>query len=264
MFEFIDEINNFISKLSDLIKDDWNKTKHFIKTYKTHILWVIILLSFIEYVGIMNLSSIVGQPYKNNNKQHGGAPFIANYTLDKSVSNMTTNYNKKTNNIAQNIARESAETQEERIKKNNVSPDNDIPSTPEATTTAATTEATTAAATTDTASPATDTKPPATGTSKAPAKPKSKGNGLFNKFASLLKTGSSGKSPSNKGKNNKERSKLGPVFGNLNMIMDYLKKIGSVLSVILVCLGVISLPVLIFLTIVYTVIKYLIKKVLVL
>lgn len=257
MFEFIDEINNFIYKLSELIKDDWNKTKHFIKTYQTHILWLIILISFIEYVGIMNLSSIVGQPYKNNNKQHGGAQFTPNYTLDKSVKNMTTNYNKKTNNIAQNIARESADTQEGKIKQNNVSLDKDIPSPPADIPSTAATPDTKA---TDTK--ATDTASPATETSKATAK--SKENGLFDKFAGLLKTGSSGKSASTKGKNNKERNKLGPVFGNLNMIMDYLKKIGSVLSVILVCLGVISLPVLIFLTIVYTVIKYLIKKVLVL
>lgn len=53
---------------------------------------------------------------------------------------------------------------------------------------------------------------------------------------------------------------LGPVFGNMDRIFDSVKTVFYILAIILTIVGIISIPVLIFLIITYMVIKLLVKR----
>ena len=53
---------------------------------------------------------------------------------------------------------------------------------------------------------------------------------------------------------------LGPVFGNMEKIMDSVKNIFYIITILLTIAGIISIPVLIFLVITYMVIKSLATK----
>jgi hypothetical protein len=53
---------------------------------------------------------------------------------------------------------------------------------------------------------------------------------------------------------------LGPVFGNMEKIMDSVKTIFYVITVLLTIAGILSIPVLIFLIVTYMIIKYILGK----
>jgi len=71
-FDLFDNLIDFIDELYILLKEDWIKFKLFVKENKNYILWLFIALITLQFTDIMNLGSSWDKYCKKNNIQYGG------------------------------------------------------------------------------------------------------------------------------------------------------------------------------------------------
>lgn len=228
MNNLIDDIIEVTDELIILMKQDWENFKKFVKEYKTYIYWIVVLIITMQFTDLMSLGASWDRICKKNAiKQSGGGG------------------------------------------NTGIAPATETKAAEPAAGTGETKAAEPAAGTGETKAAA-----PATGAAAAAGTGETKAGRTFDK--NLIKQFAS-KSPESKDVEQKlgffKRMKAyvsgpttgkyglaGPVFGSIDRITTYLQGLISVFTLVLVILGVVSIPVFIFLVITYTVFKVLVTK----
>ena len=208
-----DEFIDFIYEFTDLLKQDWEKTKKFIKANTKYVYWVIVLFITMQFTDIINLGKSYDKFCKSNNIiQRGGA------------------------NGAGNAGASSASSSS---------------SAPPSSGSAASAAGADGAA----AGPAAGAAPlPAKLT--APGKAENGANGAKPPTLPEEKEKKDKKSLFGKTKRGIADSiKNNPVFGHLDKIFNMVESIAIIITFILVVVGVLSLPILIFIAITYCIVK---------
>jgi hypothetical protein len=228
-FTLIDELVDFTNELIYLIKQDWEKFKIFVKEYKKYVFWIIVLLITMQFTDLMSLGSS-WEKYCNKNGISNNKNIDKNNDIDKDKNN-------------------------------------DIQSGGSASPTGATATPPPVdkrwAITRKLNSMADDRK---AGLEKQKAEKKEKQKDI--KGRALKKAfgpGSEAKDIEKKlGWFKQFKANIGngagPVFGNIDRIFKYTEAMFVILTSILIIVGVLSLPVLIFLIITYCVIKMMVGK----
>lgn len=204
MFTLFEDLIDFTNELIDLMKQDWENFKKFIKEYKKYVFWFIVLLITMQFTDLMSLGSSWEKYCKKNNiLQNGGngpSPTVSGTpNSTKQAGEQQTEADNK-DKLKKALKQKRKEQIIQQAKKKAFSGENDD------------------------------------------SKPKTKKPSMFRQFKASL-------SPS-----------ASPVFGNLDRIFSYTQAMFVIIFSILVILGVLSLPVLIFLVITYTIIKLLVSK----
>ena len=191
----IHELCECVEELTLLIKQDWEKSKQFIKKHKTYFFWILALFISMQFTDVLSLGKSWDIYCKKHNIQNGSGN-------DVSVNSSTKQ------------AEGSAVKQDEgsAVKQAEGSADKQVENGP--------------------------TK----GTGSPPSK------GKLSK-----KIGKSKASFTSSIKSN-------PVFGNLDKVFDMTEGMFTILIFILVIVGVLSLPVIIFIIITYCIIKNLCSR----
>ena len=83
-FDFFDNLIDFIEELYELLKEDWEKFKLFIKENKTYVIWFFIALITLQITDLMSLGSSWDRYCKKNNIQKGGGNESAEPEEEKS------------------------------------------------------------------------------------------------------------------------------------------------------------------------------------
>ena len=241
---FFNELIEFVEELSILIMEDWYKFKLFIKDNNTSFIYFIIFAFSILFVDFSSLGSSWNRYSKKNNiyiRQYGGSTAIPAKAAEATTTEAKTAEATATPVKAAEATTAEAKTAEAKTAE---------AKTAEATTEAKTAEAKTAEAKT------TEAKTLLDGTKDAavPKKPDSELKDVDKKLSwfKKMKTKMTGATGS--------YGALGPVFGNLNEVFDRVGILFSFAASILVFIGVISLPVLMFLVLTYCVIKMMVSK----
>ena len=198
-FTLIDELVDFTYELIELLKQDWEKFKIFIKEYKKYLFWIMVLFITMQFTDLMSLGSSWEKYCKKNgidsnskdsnskdsNIQTGGgneAPAEAPKQIKTSIERKAI-IKKEGQKVARGMGSESKDIDRKL--------------------------------------------------------------GFFRQFKSQFSGNIGG---------------AGPVFGNLDRIFKYTEAMFAIFTTILIIVGVLSLPVLIFLIITYCVIKLLVGK----
>ena len=256
---FFNELIEFVEELSILIMEDWYKFKLFIKDNNTSFIYFIIFAFSILFVDFSSLGSSWNRYSKKNNiyiRQYGGSTATPVKAAEATATPVKAAEATATPVKAAEATTAEAKTAEAKTAE---------AKTAEATTEAKTAEAKTAEAKTAEAKTAEAKTAEATtaeakalldGTKDAavPKKPDSELKDVDKKLSwfKKMKTKMAGATGS--------YGALGPVFGNLNEVFDRVGILFSFAASILVFVGVISLPVLIFLVLTYCVIKMMVSK----
>ena len=66
IFTLIDELIDFTNELIELLKQDWEKFKVFVKEYKKYVFWIIVLLITMQFTDLMNLGTSWDRYCKKN------------------------------------------------------------------------------------------------------------------------------------------------------------------------------------------------------
>jgi hypothetical protein len=188
----LDEIIEFTIELTELIQQDWEKTKKFIKEHKKYFFWLITLAITMQMTDIMSLGESWNNYCKLNKIQNGGAEGQPKIQAAP------------TPEILKKLPSLEPEKQKETEENSKSSKENEGSDT----------------------------------SSKTPKK------GMFGKAKSGLK---------NSIKNN-------PVLGNLGGIFDAVGGMFTLIMFILIVVGILSLPVVIFIVITYCIVKNLLSK----
>lgn len=202
-FTLIDELIDFTNELIELLKQDWEKFKKFVKEYKTYLYWILVLFITMQFTDLLSLgssweryckkNSIDSNSKNSNNMQKGGsnaeAPPAPEAPPEAPV--------------------ETKAEQKARLYKKKVSQRSDAKAF------------------------------------GSESKDIEKKLGWFKQFKTQFSTNIGG---------------AGPIFGNLDRIFKYTEAMFAIFTTILIIVGVLSLPVLIFLIITYCVIKLLVGK----
>ena len=204
-----EELSEFTDELVILLKEDWEKTKKFVREHKKYFFWLCALFIGAQFTDIMTLGKSWDAYCKKNGIQKGGEgdPVATDASTDAKAATTTA--------------------------------------------TPATTDAKAAAtpATTDAKAAAT----PATTDAKATADAKA---------ALKSQRTSSKKDGKKKGMTQSmaQSMRRNPVFGNMNNIFSMTTSMFSLALFLLAIVGILSLPVIIFIIITYCVIKSLLNK----
>ena len=198
-FTLIDELVDFTYELIELLKQDWEKFKIFIKEYKKYLFWIMVLFITMQFTDLMSL----GSSWEKYCKKNG----IDSNSKDSNSkdSNIQTGGGNEAPAEAPKQIKTSIERKEiikkegQKVARGMGSESKDI-----------------------------DRK-----------------LGFFRQFKSQFSGNIGG---------------AGPVFGNLDRIFKYTEAMFAIFTTILIIVGVLSLPVLIFLIITYCVIKLLVGK----
>lgn len=199
-FTLIDELIDFTNELIELLKQDWEKFKKFVKEYKTYLYWILVLFITMQFTDLMSL----GSSWERYCKKNG---------IDSNSKNSNNMQKGGGNNAAPEAPPEApVETKAEqkaRLYKKKVSQRSDEKAF------------------------------------GSESKDIEKKLGWFKQFKTQFSTNIGG---------------AGPIFGNLDRIFKYTEAMFAIFTTILIIVGVLSLPVLIFLIITYCVIKLLVRK----
>jgi hypothetical protein len=202
-FTLIDELVDFTNELIELLKQDWEKFKIFIKEYKKYLFWIMVLFITMQFTDLMSLGSSWEKYCKKNN-------------IDSNINSKDSNGKDSNSNIQKGGG-------------------NEAPAPAPA---------------------PKQTKAERKSIIRQKARQFSRGMGseskdierklgFFRQFKSQFSGNIGG---------------AGPVFGNLDRIFKYTEAMFAIFTTILIIVGVLSLPVLIFLIITYCVIKLLVGK----
>jgi len=272
-----DDLIDFAYELKELIKEDWNKFKKFIKDNKKYSTWLLILIVLLGFTDVMTLGSSWDRYCKANKIQSGGSappppppggppppppglppkppvppppPRSGQASAAKLQASQNAMAVRKAAQIK--IANAHATVAEAEAKKQSANAAAETKKTANAT--------------------AADVKKPgdaaalgagAVGADDAKDKDKDKDDKDKKDESDELKKTDSLLSKL-KGDPSKSTGKLGPVFGNMDRIFSYIKNVFYIITVILSIIGIISIPVLIFLVLTYNVLKKIISSVMIL
>ena len=292
-FDLFDNLIDFIDELYILIKQDWVKFKLFVKENKNYILWLFIALITLQFTDIMNLGSSWNRYCKKNNIQQGGSNSGSAETATPTADSATPTAETKP---AETKPAEQKAEQKAAPATPTATPPETKPATPPATPPAkpeGETKSATSPAETKTnkqaevksAETAKTNKPEGEKKTNKPEDEKktaeSEGEKKTNKPTGEKKAGTGNSENKDKedtvkdidkklGFFNKLKGKIkdsagqhglaGPVLGNLEGIFGAVGGIFTFAATILIFLGILSLPVLIFLIITYCVIKMMVGK----
>lgn len=295
-FTLIDDLVDFTNELIELMKQDWKKFKIFIKEYKKYLFWIIVLLITMQFTDLMSLGSSWERYCNktgNNNIQIGGSSFVPSdsevYKKSnlKSLASLESKAAKAEKKAAikaaagpqsakyiKNAAKSQVKAQELRKKADQAQASlTPITSTPEGQKKLTKRAAKKAAAATQATADATKATEAADKAALPEGQHKAQRAMQKRHMARSLAFGaSSGSETKNVErqlgwfKSFKNRfsanvgSGAGPVFGNFDRIFQYTESLFIVVTSILLIVGVISLPVIIFLIITYCVLKTMVGK----
>jgi hypothetical protein len=251
-FTLIEDLIDFTNELIYLIKQDWEKFKIFVKEYKKYVFWIIVLLITMQFTDLMSIGSSWekyckqnginsnGNSVSNDNIQKGGssaitaaiadaaAPVEASLSATDSAAAKAKLKQEKTDaKTAKKTAKKEASQEKAYAKKLNKNMMRN--------------------AYNDNKSAKKDdikkkAKQLLANESGSESKDIDKKLSWFKNFKANLGNGA------------------GPVFGNIDRILKYTEAMFVILTSILIVVGVLSLPVLIFLIITYCVIKMMVGK----
>jgi len=215
----IHELCECVEELTLLIKQDWEKSKQFIKKHKTYFFWILALFISMQFTDVLSLGKSWDIYCKKHNIQNGSGNDVSVNSSTKQAEGSAVKQDegsavKQAEGSAVKQAEGSAVKQAEgsAVKQAEGSADKQVENGP--------------------------TK----GTGSPPSK------GKLSK-----KIGKSKASFTSSIKSN-------PVFGNLDKVFDMTEGMFTILIFILVIVGVLSLPVIIFIIITYCIIKNLCSR----
>jgi len=239
-FEFFDNLLDFIEELYELLKEDWRKFKVFYKENKDYLIWLFIGLITLKFTDLMSLGSSWNKYCKKNNIQTGGAnespikapteaptetptekpkpPEVPKTPEEQAKADKDAKKKEKRDSVdaaKKKIVDKKADKKQEKADK--------------------------AAGIDPKAPKSNDGGPGKDGEDSV--KGIDKKLGFFNKLKGKLKTSAG------------QHGMAGPVLGNLDGIFGAVGGMFTFVAFILVLLGILSLPVLIFLVITYCIIK---------
>ena len=206
-----DDFIDFIQEFTELLKQDWEKTKTFVKENTKYVYWVIILFVTMQFTDIISIGKSYERFCKTNSMQRGGAN-AGPAPADTGANAKAGAANAKAGAAGANAKAGAAGAD---AKAGAAGADG-----------AATGAATGAAA-------------PALPGAKQPKLKKSVFGKTKRGIASSIK-------------NN-------PVFGNLDKIFGYVESIAVIITFILIVIGILSLPILLFISVTYVIIKKVLK-----
>jgi hypothetical protein len=222
-FNLFDNLLDFIYELIELLKEDWNKFKLFVKENKKNLIWLFIALITLQFTNLINIGNSCNKYYKTQNEQ-----------IQTGGSSTPPPLPPRRPSTPPPVPPRRPSTPPPIPPKPGATPP-PIPPKPGAT-------------------------PPTTGTD-ADGKKKDKGAGADAEADADKKSIKKGLDLFNKAKGKKDKlaknGMAGPIFGNLEGIFGAVGGIFSLVITILTILGILSLPVLIFIIITYCVVKML-------
>uniref|UniRef100_A0A6C0EY33 Uncharacterized protein n=1 Tax=viral metagenome TaxID=1070528 RepID=A0A6C0EY33_9ZZZZ len=126
--KLIDDLIEFAFELRELIEEDWNKFKKFIKDNKKYSTWLLILLVLLGFTDVMTLGSSWDRYCKVNRIQTGGAnapPANAPAANTKKTDETPAANTKKTGETPAANTKKTGETTEANTKQTGEEGDND-------------------------------------------------------------------------------------------------------------------------------------------
>jgi cobalamin biosynthesis Mg chelatase CobN len=209
-----EELSEFTDELVILLKEDWEKTKKFVREHKHYFFWLCALFIGSQITDIMTLGKSWDAYCKKNVIQNGGSSATATATVTEAPETATTPATAATPAAATAAAKVGTDTANAKAKASEAK--------------------------------ATDAK------ANADAKAK----------ASEADTKNTKKDGKKKGitKSIGDSLKKNPVFGNMNHIFSMTTSMFSLVLFLLAIVGILSLPVILFIIITYCVIKSLLNR----
>jgi len=231
MFEFdlFENLIDFIDELYLLLKEDWIKFKLFVKENKNYILWLFIALITLQFTDIINLGSSWNRYCKKNNIQNGGGNGNANISKTQGTSESENPKTPEEQAKADKKEKKDKLVGEEKQKILDKRAEKKAEKKAEK-------EAKKAEST--------DGGPDGEDSVKGVEKKL----GLFNKITGKIKDSAG------------QHGLAGPVLGNLEGVFGAVGGMFTFAAAILIFVGILSLPVLIFLILTYCVIKMMVGK----
>ena len=219
---FINNITEFIDELIELLKEDWRKLKHFYNENHNYIYFLFIAIITLQFTDVMSLGSSWNRYSKKNNIQMGGAAAATGSitTVDPKNTGGTAN-DPKNKPVPKTKEEEIDLIKKELIDKKK-------------------------------------TKEQAKEDKKQADKKKASGDGELKDIKKKLNL-----FESLKGRVNKSAGKhglAGPIFSNLDNIFGAVSGMFVFVGIILAIIGILSLPILIFLIITYSILKVILGK----
>ena len=235
-FDFFDNISEFIEELKELLEEDWRKCKLFIKENKNYILWLFITLVTLQFTDILTLGSSWNNYCKRNNIQYGGSNGEPSIIQEEAPAK-----SKKELKAEKKQAKADQAASDKQAKADKKAFD----ATPEGKKAKADKATADKAAKTEKKAIKKQAKEDAGGDS---VKSVDKKLGLFNRLKGNVKA-TAGK-----------HGLAGPVLGNLGGIFAAVEGMFYLIAFILIVIGIVSLPFLIFLVLTYSIIKMMVGK----
>ena len=230
-FDFFDNISEFIEELKELLEEDWRKCKLFIKENKKYILWLFITLITLQFTDIFSLGSSWNNYCKKNNIQYGGSN--VNPLLQEALA------------PAPAKSKKDLKDEKKKAKKKAIEDQREFDATPAGKKAKADKAIADQARKDEKKAIKKQAKEDAGGDS---VKNVDKKLGLFNRLKGNVKA-TAGK-----------HGLAGPVLGNLGGIFSAVEGMFYLLAFILIIIGIVSLPFLIFIVLTYSIIKMLVSK----
>ena len=231
-FDFFDNISEFLEELKELLEEDWRKCKLFIKENKNYILWLFITLVTLQFTDILSLGSSWNNYCKKNNIQYGGGN--ADPSKLQGEAEEAPAKTKKELKAEKKQAKKDAKAEKKEFDKSD-----------EGKKAKADKAASDKSAKAEKKAIKKQAKEDAGGDS---VKSVDKKLGLFNRLKGNVKA-TAGK-----------HGLAGPVLGNLGGLFAAVEGLFYLLTFILIVIGIVSLPFLIFLVLTYCIIKMMVSK----
>ena len=227
-FDFFENILEFIEEFYELLKEDWRKFKLFVKENKEYIIWLFIALITLQFTDVMSLGSSWNRYCKKNNIQIGGSNAGPGPEPEKHTNagpeppKVLSPEEAKAEKKKQKQDATDAKKTDKQKKKDDKQAKKDVKSSEK------------------------QAKKDAKASHDGPedsAKSVNKKLGMFDKLKGKAKAGVG------------KHGMSGPILGNLDGIFGALEGMFAFAALILIIIGILSLPVLIFIVITYSIIK---------
>ena len=244
-YTIIDELIDYCYELYDLIIQDWEKAKIFFKKHVKYMFWVVVLVITMQFTDILSLGkSWDNYCSKSNTIQKGGsnAPMVAAEAPMKAAPAEATGTKGAAGNAGGNASGPPKGPGGNDAGK--PPGGNDAGKPPGG-------------------NDAGGDKPPGEAGANDPSAPKPAGAPGGAGAPAGAPGAPKGKKPQfklNLKKRFAQSIKNNPVFGNLDKIFGMVESMFYIVMVILIIVGIISLPVLVFIILTYTIIKHLLSK----
>lgn len=219
-FILIDELVDFTNELIELMKEDWKNFKLFIKEYKKYMFWILVLFITMQFTDLMSLGTSWERYCKKNDNNNIDSKNIKYNNIKKIQTGGAAAV--AVADPSENIIDAPVEKTKKEIKTDRKSAIKQM------------------------------AKQKAFGKDRSTSQVGSESKLIAKKLEWFTKF-KSGLSP-NLG------SGSGPIFGNIDRIFKYTESVFIVVTSLLIILGVISLPVIIFIIVAYCVLKTMISK----